>query len=268
MATTSTTSTSTTSTRTTSASTTSASPAIVKVLVLAVVDACRESTAASQLAGQALASATKATQEALDAILDGVVEDPRKPDPTKAKACYKALDEALQAAGLPDSTACRRTEQQEAAPDEARAAARIAAALSQRLSRVTRATIKAACDDGHKAVRSGNMTPERAEQVLLKHLQGIQMTDADKAALHDACRAGAGLQASPVAVAPVEPWFDTVYLWNKCKELADTLPPREALTEVMRLLENALAPTTNLPVTPTPTETKTRARTRRRLKAA
>ena len=240
----------------------------VKVLILAVVDACRESTAASQLAGQALASATRATQEALDAILAPVVPDPRKPDPTKVKACWQALDKALQAAGLPDSTACRRTEIAESAPDEARAAARIAAALSQRLSRATKAAVKAACDDGRKTVRAGNMTPERAEQVLSKRLAGVQLTDADKQTLHDACRAGAGLTASPVAMAPAEPWFDTAYLWGKCQEIADTLPPREALTEVMRLLENALAPTTNLPVTPTPAETKTRARTRRKLKAA
>lgn len=256
--------------KTTTATSTTTDKAVsktaVKSLVLAVVDACRESQAASQLAGQALATATKATQEALDAILQGVVEDPRKPDPALSKACYQALDKALQAAGLPDSTACRRTETAESAPDEARAAARIAAALSQRLSRATKAAIKAACQDATKTVRSGNMTPEHAETVLLKRLTGIQMTDADKKALHDACRAGAGLQASPVAIAPVEPWFDTAYLWGKCREIADTLSPREALAEIMHLLENALAPTTNLPVTPTPTETK--ARNRRKIKAA
>lgn len=250
------------------ATTATSSKTSIKLLVLAVVDACRESTAASQLAGQALASATRATQEALDAILSSVVPDPRKPDPTKAQSCYKALDAALQAAGLPDSTTCRRTETQESAPDEARAAARIAAALSQRLSRATKAAIKAACDDGRKTVRAGNMTPERAEQVLSKRLSGVQLTDADKQALHDACRAGAGLTASPVAMAPAEPWFDTTYLWGKCREIADTLPPREALTEIMRLLENALAPTTNLPATPTPAETKARTKTRRKLKAA
>lgn len=255
--------------KTTTSTTSTTSTATIKVLLLALVDACRESTAASQLAGQALASATKATQEALDAVLAPVVPDPRKPDPAKVKACWAALDKALTAAGLPDSTACRRTEIAESAPDEARAAARIAAALSQRLSRATKAAIKAACDDGTKAVRSGNMTPEHAEQILTKRLSGVQLTDADKKALHDACRAGAGLQVSPVATVPAEqPWFDTTYLWGKCKELADTLPPREALTEVMRLLENALAPTTNLPATPTPAETKTKVRTRRKLKAA
>lgn len=242
------------------------SKARIKTLVLAIVDACRESQAASQLAGQALAGATKATQEALDAILRGVVEDPRKPDPRKTRACWQALDRALLSAGLPDSTACRRTEIAESAPDEARAAARIAAALSQRLSRATRAAVKAACDDGRKTVRAGNMSPERAETVLTERLAGVQLTDADKKALHDACRAGADLQASPVAMAPAEPWVNTTYLWDKCREIADTLPPREALAGVMRLLENALAPTTNLPATPTPTETK--ARTRRKLKAA
>lgn len=244
---------------------TTASKTTVKLL-LAVVDACRESQAASQLAGQALASATKATQDALDAVLAPVVPDPRKPDPTKVKACYQALDKALQAAGLPDSTACRRAETQESAPDEARAAARIAAALSQRLSRATKAAIKAACDDGRKAVRSGNMTPERAEQVLTKRLTNIQITDADKKALHDACRAGAGLQASPVAIQPQVTPAIASNLLTSCQRIADTLPPREALAEVMRMLENALGETTNLPVTPTPAETKTRSR--RKLKAA
>lgn len=247
---------------------TTATTATTVKLLLAVVDACRESQAASQLAGQALASATKATQEALDAILGGVVEDPRKPDPTKSKACYQALDKALLSAGLPDSTTCRRTETQESVPDEARAAARIAAALSQRLSRATKAVIRQACDDGRKAVRSGNMTPERAEQVITKHLVGVQMTDADKKALHDACRAGAGLQASPVAVQPQVTPAIASNLLASCQRIAGTMPPREALTEIMRMLENALGETTNLPVTPTPTETKARTRTRRKLKAA
>lgn len=250
---------------TTAGNTTTAS---IKLLVLAVVDACRESTAASQLAGQALATATRATQEALDAILDGVVPDPRKPDPAKVKSCWQALDKALASAGLPDSTACRRTEIADSAPDEARAAARIAAALSQRLSRATKAAVKAACDDGRKTVRAGNMTPKRAEQVLTKRLAGVQLTDADKAALHDACRAGAGLQASPVAVQPQVTPKVAENLLASCQRIADTLPPREALTEIMRMLENALAPTTNLPVTPTPAETKARTRTRRKLKAA
>ena len=245
-----------------------ASKTTVKLLLLAVVDACRESQAASQLAGQALAGATRATQEALDAILAPVVPNPRKPDPTRAQSCYKALDAALVAAGLPDSTACRRTEIADNAPDEARAAARIAAALSQRLSRATKATIKAACDDGRKTVRSGNMTPEQAEQVLTKRLSGVQLTDADKAALHDACRAGAGLTASPVAVQPQMTPKAAENLLASCQRIADTMPPREALTEIMRMLENALAPTTNLPVTPTPAETKARTRTRRKLKAA
>lgn len=251
-----------------------ANPATVKVLILAVVDACRESVAASQLAGQALAGATRATQEALDAILAPVVPDPRKPNPAKVRACWIALDKALQAAGLPDSTACRRVEIADngdirAVSDEARAAARIAAALSQRLSRATKAALTAACDDGRKAVRSGNMSPERAEQVLLKRLAGVQLTDADKKALHDACRAGAGLEASPVATVPAEaPWYDTTDLLATCRRIADTMPPREALSEIMRVLDNVLAPTTNLPVTPTPAETKTRARTRRKLKAA
>lgn len=248
---------------------TSTSTTAIKVLVMAVVDACRESAAASQLAGQALASATRATQEALDAILAPVVPDPRKPDPTKIKACWAALDAALQAAGLPDSTACRRAEVAESAPDEARAAARIAAALSQRLSRATKAAVKAACVDATKTVRAGNMSPEHAEQVLTKRLRGIQLTNADKKALHDACRAGAGLQASPTPIAPADrPWFDTAYLLSKCRDLANTLPPREALSEIMRLLDNALGETTNLPVTPTPTETKAKTRTRRKLKAA
>lgn len=238
----------------------------IKVLILAVVDACRESQAASQLAGQALATATKATQEALDAILAPVVPDPRKPNPTKVKACWAALDKALTAAGLPNSTACRRTEIAESAPDEARAAARIAAALSQRLSRATKAAIKAACDDGRKAVRSGNMSPEHAEAVLTNRLSGVQLTNADKKALHDACRAGAGLTASPVAIQPQVTPKVASNLLTSCKRIADTLPPREALTEVMRMLENALGETTNLPVTPTPAETK--ARTRRKLKAA
>lgn len=253
---------------TTSDKASKASKTTVKVLLLALVDACRESQAASQLAGQALASATKTTQEALDAILGGVVPDPRKPDPTRAKACWAALDKALQTAGLPDSTACRRAEIAESAPDEARAAARIAAALSQRLSRATRAAIKAACDDGRKVVRSGNMTPERAEQVLTKRLAGVQMTDADKKALHDACRAGADLQASPMAIQPQVTPAIASNLLASCQRIADTLPPREALAEVMRMLENALGETTNLPVTPTPAETKTKARTRRKLKAA
>ena len=238
----------------------------IKLLILAVVDACRESQAASQLAGQALATATRATQDALDAILASVVPDPRKPDPTRIKACWAALDKALTAAGLPDSTACRRAETAASAPDEARAAARIAAALSQRLSRATKAAIKAACDDGRKAARSGNMSPERAEQVLTKRLAGVQMTDADKKALYDACRAGAGLQASPVAIQPQVTPAITSNLLASCQRIADTLPPREALAEVMRMLENALGETTNLPVTPTPAETK--ARTRRKLKAA
>lgn len=255
--------------KTTTATTAStASKTTVKLLLLAAVDAYRESTAASQLAGQALASATRATQEALDAILAPVVPDPRKPDPTKIKACWAALDNALTAAGLPDSTACRRTEIAESAPDEARAAARIAAALSQRLSRATKAAIKAACDDGRKTVRSGNMTPERAEQVLSKRLAGVQLTDADKQALHDACRAGAGLQASPAAIQPQVTPAIASNLLASCQRIADTLPPREALAEVMRTLENALAPTTNLPVTPTPAENKTKARTRRKLKVA
>lgn len=259
----------------TATATTATSKTSIKLLLLTLVDACRESQAASQLAGQALASATRATQEALDTILRGVVPDPRKPDPAKAKACWTALDKALVSAGLPDSTACRRIVVADngditpAGGDEARAAARIATALSQRISRATKAAIKAACDDGRKTVRSGNMSPEHAEQILTTRLAGVSLTDADRQALHDACRAGAGLQASPVAVAPAEgPWFDTVYLLNRCRELADTLPPREALAEVMRILDNALAPTTNLPVTPTPAETKARARTRRKLKAA
>lgn len=240
----------------------------IKLLVLAVVDACRESQAASQLAGQALAGATRATQEALDAILAPVVPNPRKPDPTRTQSCYKALDAALVAAGLPDSTACRRTEIADNAPDEARAAARIAAALSQRLSRATKAAIKAACDAGRKTVRSGNMTPERAETVLTTRLTGVQMTDADKKALHDACRAGAGLTVSPAAVQPQMTPKAAENLLASCQRIADTMPPREALTEIMRMLENALAPTTNLPVTPTPAETKARTRTRRKLKAA
>lgn len=251
---------------TTASTATTASKTTVKLLLLAVVDACRESQAASQLAGQALASATRATQEALDAILAPVVPDPRKPDPTKIKACWTTLDKALQAAGLPDSTACRRTEIADSAPDEARAAARMATALSQRLSRATKAAIKAACDDGRKTVRAGNMTPERAEQVLSKRLAGVQLTDADKQALHDACRAGADLQASPVAIQPQVTPTIASNLLTSCQRIADTLPPREALTEVMRILENALGATTNLPVTPTPAETK--ARTRRKLKAA
>lgn len=251
-----------------SKTTTAAAKTSVKLLVLAVVDACRESTAASQLAGQSLASATKATQEALDAILQSVVPDPRKPNPAKVKACWQALDEALVAAGLPDSTACRRTEIAESAPDEARAAARIAAALSQRLSRATKAAVKTACDDGRKAVRSGNMSPEHAEQVLTKRLAGVQMTDADKAALHDACRAGAGLTVSPVAIQPQVTPKIASNLLASCRRIADTLPPREALAEVMRLLENALNTTTNLPATPTPAETKAKTRSRRKLKAA
>lgn len=245
----------------------------IKLLMLAVVDACHDSTAASQLAGQALATASRATQEALDAILRGVVPDPRKPDPAKVRACWQALDKALQAAGLPDSTACRRVEIADngdirAASDEARAAARIAAALSQRLSRATKAAIKAACQDATKTVRSGNMTPEYAEQVLTKRLSGIQLTDADKQALHDACRAGADLPASPVAVAPQVTPAIASNLLASCQRIADTMPPREALVEMMRMLENALGETTNLPVTPTPVETKAKARTRCKLKAA
>jgi len=251
--------------KTTSATSTTTT---VKMLLLAVVDACRESTAASQLAGQALAGATRATQEALDAILSGVVPDPRKPDPAKVQACWQALDKALQAAGLPNSTTCRRAEIAESAPDEARAAARIAAALSQRLSRATKAAVKAACEDGRKTVRSGNMSPERAETVLTKRLAGVQLTDADKKALHDACRAGAGLTVSPVAIQPQVTPAIASNLLASCQRIADTLPPREALAEVMRMLENALGETTNLPVTPTPAETKARARTRRKLKAA
>ena len=96
----------TTTAATTAATTQTVSKTTVKVLILAVVDACRESQAASQLAGQALASATRATQEALDAILAPMVPDPRKPDPAKVRACWQALDKALAAAGLPDSTAC------------------------------------------------------------------------------------------------------------------------------------------------------------------
>lgn len=260
-----------TASKATTQTTTAASKASIKILVLAVVDACRESTAASQLAGQALATATRATQEALDAILQGVVSDPRKPDPTKSRACYQALDKALVAAGLPDSTACRRVTTKDngdmcPVSDEARAAGRIAAALSQRLSRATKAAIKAACDDGRKTVRSDNMSPERAEQVLTKRLAGVQLTDADKAALHDACRAGAGLQASPVTIQPQVTPKVASNLLASCRRIADTLPPRDALAEVMRLLENALGETTNLPATPTPAETK--ARTRRKLKAA
>lgn len=258
----------TTTTTTNKAANKAASKTTVKVLLLALVDACRESTAASQLAGQALASATRATQDALDAVLAPVVPDPRKPDPTKSRACYQALDKALVSAGLPDSTACRRTETQESAPDEARAAARIATALSQRLSRATKAAVKAACDDGCKTVRAGNMTPEHAEQVLTRRLAGIQLTDTDKKALHDACRAGAGLTMSPVAVQPQVTPAIASNLLASCQRIADTLPPREALAEVMRMLENALGETTNLPVTPTPAETKTKARTRRKLKAA
>lgn len=250
-----------------------ANPATVKVLILAVVDACRESVAASQLAGQALAGATRATQEALDAILQNVVPDPRKPDPTKSKACYQALDKALVAAGLPDSTTCRRVVIKDngnicPVSDEARAAGRIAAALSQRLSRATKAAIEAACEDGRKTVRSGNMTPEHAEAVLTTRLQGIQMTDADKKALHDACRAGAGLTASPVAIQPQVTPKIASNLLASCRRIADTLPPREALAEVMRMLENALGETTNLPATSTPAETKARTKTRRKLKAA
>lgn len=218
--------------------------------------------------GQALATATRATQEALDAVLAPVVPDPRKPDPAKVQACWAALDKALQTCGLPDSTACRRTEIADNAPDEAKAAARIAAALSQRLSRATKAAVKAACEDGRKDVRSGNMSPERAEQVLTKRLSGVQLTDADKKALHDACRAGASLQASPAAIQlQVTPKIASNLLAS-CQRIADTMPPREALAEVMRMLENALGKTTNLPVTPTPAETKTKARTRRKLKAA
>ena len=190
------------------------------------------------------------------------------PQGHRAQSCYKALDAALVAAGLPDSTACRRTEIADNAPDEARAAARIATALSQRLSRATKAAIKAACDAGRKTVRSGNMTPERAETVLTTRLTGVQMTDADKKALHDACRAGAGLTASPAAVQPQMTPKAAENLLASCQRIADTMPPREALTEIMRMLENALAPTTNLPVTPTPAETKARTRTRRKLKAA
>lgn len=250
-----------------------ASKATVKVLLLALVNACRESQAASQLAGQALASATRATQEALDAILAPIVEDPRKPDPRQVKACWQALDKALTAAGLPDSTACRRitvADNGDFGPvsDEARAAARIAAALSQRLSRATRAAVKAACEDGRKTVRSGNMSPEHAEAVLTTRLAGVQLTDADRKALHDACRAGAGLQASPVAVqSQVTPAIASNLLAS-CQRIADTMPPREALAEIMRMLENALGATTNLPITPTPTETKAKTRTRRKLKAA
>lgn len=262
--------TSTTQTTQTTRTSTTATTATIKVLLRAVVDACRESQAASQLAGQALASATKATQEALDAILGSVVPDPRKPDPAKVKACWQALDRALLSAGLPDSTACRRTEIAESAPDEARAAGRIAAALSQRLSRATKAAVEAACQDGRKAVRSGNMTPERAEQVLTKRLAGVPLTDTDKQALHDACRAGAGLQASPVAVQPQVTPKIASNLLASCQRIANTLPPREALAEIMRMLENALGETTNLPATPTPAETKarTRTKTRRKLKAA
>lgn len=231
------------------------------------------STATQLNRGQALATATRATQEALDAILSGVVENPRKPDPRKSKACYQALDKALVAAGLPNSTTCRRVvikDNGDMCPvsDEARAAGRIAAALSQRLSRATKAAIKAACEDGRKTVRSGNMTPEHAETVLTTRLQGVQLTDVDKKALHDACRAGAGLQASPMAIQPQVTPAIASNLLASCQRIADTLPPREALTEVMRMLENALSETTNLPVTPTPAETKARARTRRKLKAA
>lgn len=251
----------------TTAATAATAATSINNLILAVVDACRESTAASQLAGQALATATRATQDALDAILAPVVPDPRKPDPAKVQACWQALDKALQAAGLPDATACRRAEIAESAPDEARAAARIAAALSQRLSRATKAAIKAACDDGCKAVRSGNMTPERAEQVLTKRLAGVQITDADKKTLHDACRAGAGLTASPAVIQlQVTPKVASNLLAS-CQRIADTMPPREALAEVMRMLENALGKTTNLPVTPTPAEIKGKTRTRRKLKA-
>ena len=251
----------------TTATAATATTATAKLLILAVVDACRESQAASQLVGQALAGATRATQDALDAILAPVVPDPRKPDPAKVQACWQALSKALQAAGLPDSTACRRAEIAESAPDEARAAARIAAALSQRLSRATKAAVKAACEDGRKTVRSGNMSPEHAEQVLTKRLAGVQLTDADKKALHDACRAGANLQALPVAIQPQVTPTIASNLLASCRRIADTLPPREALAEVMRLLDNALGETTNLPVTPTPAETKAKTRTRRKLKA-
>ena len=112
------------------------------------------------------------------------------------------------------------------------------------------------------------MTPERAEQVLTERLAGVQLTDADKTALHDACRAGAELTASPVAIAPAVTPTIASNLLTTCQQIADTMPPREALAEVMRILENALGETTNLPVTPTPAETKAKARTRRKLKAA
>lgn len=240
-----------------------ASKAAIKLLILAVVDACRESAAASQLAGSCLQAATKATQEALDAVLSGVVADPRKPDPTQAQDCWRALDAALVAAGLPDSTACRRTERQAEAPDEARAAARIAVALSQRLSRSRKAAIKGVTEQSRRAVRSGHASPELAERVALRQLDGLNLSLDDKAALHDACRAGVDLQASPIAVTPqVTPGIASNLL-ARCQEIADSLSPRLALTEIMRLLENALSPTTNLPASETLAEKKIRSRVKR-----
>lgn len=254
--------TATTNTNTTTTAST-ASPATVKLLILAVVDACRESVAASQLAGQALAGVTRATQEALDAILAPVVQDPRKPEPTRATACWAALDAALVAAGLPDSTACRRTERQAEAPDEARAAARIAVALSQRLSRSRKAAVKTACTAARAAVRSEHVSPEHAEQVMLRSLKGVDLSADDKAALHDACRAGTDLPASPVAVTPQVTPVAANNLLARCQEIADSLSPRLALAEIMRLLENALSPTTNLPVSPTLAEKKAKNRVKR-----